>query len=383
MTNRTPAEAFTPGEYIKDELEARGWSQVELAEIMNRPPRLISEIISGKRLITPETARGLGDAFGTSAQLWLNLESAYQLGKLGRADDAVARRAKLYSKAPIKEMIRRQWIEPSESVEILESQLAQFFGIKSIDDEPDIFPMAARKSDGYGFDVSPSELAWRFRALQLSRCLQVQPFSESRFAGAMDRLKMLTSNAEDVRHVPRVLADAGVRLLVVQHLPQTYFDGACFWLNEQSPVVVLSMRFDRIDWFWFTLMHELAHVKARDGLKAPLPVDSNLVGEGAGAADEKPLMERQADQFACEWLVPPKELDNFVARVRPLYYTDKIVGFAARIKVHPGIVVGQLQHREEIKFSHSRKLLVNVRDHFIQSALTDGWGCVPPVVLSN
>jgi len=79
MNERMFAEVFPPGEFVKDELEARGWSQADLAEILGRSARLVSEIISGKRAVTAETARGLAEAFGTDAQTWLNLESAYSL----------------------------------------------------------------------------------------------------------------------------------------------------------------------------------------------------------------------------------------------------------------------------------------------------------------
>ena len=76
------AESFAPGEYIREEIEARGWTQIDLAEILGRPAQAVSEIITGKRSITPEMARALGDAFGTSAQLWLNLESRYRLARV-------------------------------------------------------------------------------------------------------------------------------------------------------------------------------------------------------------------------------------------------------------------------------------------------------------
>lgn len=81
MGERIPAEVFLPGEVIKEELEARGWGQLELAHIMGRPARVVSEIISGKRAITPETAIGLGAALGTGAAFWINLEGRYQLSK--------------------------------------------------------------------------------------------------------------------------------------------------------------------------------------------------------------------------------------------------------------------------------------------------------------
>src|SRR3546814_16208573 len=73
----TAAEIFPPGEFLKDELEARGWSQTELAEIIGRPTRLINEIIAGKRTIPPETAIQPGDSLGTGPALGRNLESPY------------------------------------------------------------------------------------------------------------------------------------------------------------------------------------------------------------------------------------------------------------------------------------------------------------------
>src|ERR1700676_590007 len=81
MTERIPAEVFPPGEFLADELEARGWTHMEFAEIIRRPTKLVNEIIAGKKSITPETARELAAALGTTPQYWLTLEYAYQLSK--------------------------------------------------------------------------------------------------------------------------------------------------------------------------------------------------------------------------------------------------------------------------------------------------------------
>ena len=82
MTDRVPAEIFPPGEFIKEEIEARNWTQNDLAKILGLSLRLVSEIIAGKRAITPNTAKQLAAAFGTGAQLWMNLDRAYQRGKI-------------------------------------------------------------------------------------------------------------------------------------------------------------------------------------------------------------------------------------------------------------------------------------------------------------
>src|SRR5665213_691828 len=94
VMDRTPAEVFPPGEFIREEIEARGWSQVELAEILGRPPRLVSELIAGKRAITPETARALGEAFSTGAQFLVMLEGLFGDAEVEQdSSNSVSRRA--------------------------------------------------------------------------------------------------------------------------------------------------------------------------------------------------------------------------------------------------------------------------------------------------
>jgi len=71
-------EVFHPGELVADELEARGWSLADLAKAARLSAGYLNEVVAGKRSVTPETARGLAKAFGTDAQIWMNLENAYQ-----------------------------------------------------------------------------------------------------------------------------------------------------------------------------------------------------------------------------------------------------------------------------------------------------------------
>jgi HTH-type transcriptional regulator/antitoxin HigA len=365
-------EAFSPGEYIREELQARGWTQLDLAEILGRPPQAVNEIITGKRSISPEMAKGLGDAFGTSAQLWINLDGAYQLARVAAADDSISRKAKLYEIAPLKEMQKRGWIEASSNVKVLETQILNFYGIAKLGD-PIYFQHAARKSSDCGL-ITPPQLAWLYRARDLARAVSVTGrFSDGSLATALSRLAEVKAEVVETRKVPSILAAAGIRFLIVEPLPQTRIDGVCFWLDKTSPVVVVSFRFDRIDWFWHTLMHELAHVKNREGMDNPT-LDTALVGSDAQAFEEKTDTEKSADTFAVRFLVDQVKFKSFIARVHPLYSKKKIAAFAARVRVHPGIVVGQLQYRKKIQYAHSREFLVKVRDVVTATSLTDGWG---------
>lgn len=377
MTERTYAEIFPPGEFIKEELEARGWSQVELAEILGKTPALVNELVMARRAVTPETAKALAHAFDTSAQYWMNLESAYQLWKTKSDDAAISRRAKLYSIAPIKEMVKRHWIEPSQNVDVLEQQVLKFFESKSIEDvEQFSLAHAARKSSSYAGDT-PSLRAWLCRAKKLGKSLIAKAMSKQSLDEGFGRLRRLLVSVHEIRHVPHVLAEMGIRFLVLEALPHTRIDGACFWLDERSPVIALSLRFDRVDAFWFTLAHELGHVRSGDGLHRTF-LDTDLIGEHSEDWYSSNPAEAKANAFAMEFLVPRQEMEDFIARTQPLFYGPKIQRFAMRIGVHPGVVVGQLHFRGKLSYAQQRKTLEKVRHVITQSALTDGWGLTPP-----
>jgi HTH-type transcriptional regulator/antitoxin HigA len=84
---------FSPGEFIREELEARGWSQAMLARILGRPFQTVNQIINGKKAITAQTAKELGLALGTGPEVWMNLETAWQLSHTPEPDKEIARRA--------------------------------------------------------------------------------------------------------------------------------------------------------------------------------------------------------------------------------------------------------------------------------------------------
>lgn len=366
MNARLPVEVFPPGEFLREELEARGWSQQELADILDRPPRLISELISGKRAVTPETAKGLGEAFGTGPEYWMNLESQYQLSKVKVVNDNVSRKARLYEKFPVREMMRRGWVRATENIDVLEQRFCEFFEISNISQDPD-HCHAAKKSE---ITQSPSmlQLAWMFRVKLLARQQQIAAYSPEKLNAAVGRLSSLLAAPEEVRHVPRILAEAGVRIVFVEAFSGSKIDGVCLWLDDQKPVIGMSLRFDRIDNFWFVLRHEIEHVLRGDG-KTEAVIDSD-VGD---AREGMPQIEIRANDAGANFCVPKSQLDDFVARVAPYFSEQKVLLFAQRLGIHPGLVVGQLQRKLD-RHDYLRKHQVKVRSFVIQSADADGWG---------
>lgn len=368
MNARVPAEVFPPGEFLREELEAREWSQQELADILGRPPRLVSELISGKRAVTPETARGLADAFGTSAEYWMSLESQYQLSKVKPADNQVARKARLYGKFPVREMLRRGWIQASENIEVLEQRFCEFFGINGMDDQP-VLTHYAKKTD-VTMDVNPLQLAWLFRVQSMATQQVVPPYSRQKLLNAVEKLRTLLLAPEETRHAPRILAEAGVRLVLVEPISGSRIDGACFWLNEEKPVIGMTLRYDRIDNFWFVLRHEIEHVLQEDGrTDGELIIDSDVGAETEALSE----CETRANEAGAEFCIPSAQLENFIARVQPYFSEQKVLAFAQRLNVHPGLVVGQLQ-RKLNRHDFLRKHQVKIRTHVLPSADADGWG---------
>jgi HTH-type transcriptional regulator/antitoxin HigA len=369
MAERVPAEVFLPGEFLRDELDARGWTQTEFAEILGRPVRLVNEILVGKRGITPQTALEIGAALGTGPELWLNLETSYRLWHAGPAPERIVREARLRERFPVREMIRRRWIEGSGEVQVLETQVKRFFSIDSLDAPP---PVPADWAPGVGVQgpamVNREEEAWLFRVKQLAASLEVGAYSEQALRDGLPRLQALMADADGVRLVPALLAECGVRFVVVEPLPECRVDGVCFWLESPaSPVVGMSLRFDRIDWFWFVLRHELEHV-----LRGETSLDADQDPDAPPAAGA-PKQEQAANAAAAEFCLPAERLDDFAARVHPVDSEQRIVAFARAVGVHPGIVVGEMQKRTG-RYARLRRHLVKVRDILIESATTDGYG---------
>jgi HTH-type transcriptional regulator/antitoxin HigA len=380
MVDVMPAEAFPPGGFLRDELEERGWTQTEFAEILGRPVTLVNDIINGKRGITPTTAMEIAAALGTTPMLWMNLDASYQLWKLAETkprSDRIKISARVRERYPVRDMIARGWIHPSEDPEVLELRVCQYFHVESLDETPALAHAAKKgvKADENYSDLTPAQLAWLFRVKQIAETMEVSDYSERALREALPQLWALMAEPEEARHVPTILAGCGVRFVIVEPLPSSKIDGVCFWLENRmsAPVIGMSLRFDRIDNFWFVLRHEIEHV-----LRQNHSFDSELEPTTSTADSNLPEEEQIANAAAAEFSVPEGRLSDFVRRVHPLYSEQRVVGFSRVLGIHPGIAVGQLQKKLG-RYDFLRKYLVKVRDIVTQSAITDGYGRLCPV----
>lgn len=376
-----PDEEYrTPGQLIQHLLDARGWTQRVLTIVLDQDPGGISRLVADKKPVDAEMALALGELFDVPPERFLSLQQSFDLAKARitvRPDPERAIRARLFGDLPIAEMIKRGWISANDvrNVRQVESALAHFFGADSAR-EIEFLPHAAKKTN-VASAATPVQLAWLHRVKQIAGEMIVPRYSPEAVRGAVEKLRGLRSAPESSRHVPRILAESGIRYVIVESLPGAKIDGVCLWLDDTSPVVGMSLRHDRIDNFWFVLRHEVEHVLRAHG-RASVMLDAELEGERAGVGAGVPEEERVANEAAAEFCVPKKSMDAFVARKAPLFAERDILGFARTLQVHPGLVAGQLQHRTG-KYDRFRSHQVKIRSAVAPSAIVDGWGDVVPV----
>jgi len=364
-----------PGFYIKEEMEARDWLQRDLAFILGCPEQAVNMILSGKRGISPDMAKALGEAFDVPAEFFANLQQTYDLAQARTPDPSVAIRRNMQSTYPVREMIKRGWIVQSDTA-MLETQLIRFFGVLDADEIP-YMAHAAKKSSYEEREVPPAQLAWLFRVRQIAASISVPRYSEKALRSALNDLQEILHAPEEARHVPRLLTECGVRFILVEKLPNANIDGVCFW-DQSAPVIGMTTRYDRIDNFWFVLRHEIEHVLRTHGRDHEILDD--LDGEGASTSDSLPEEERVANAAAGDFCAPTDKLNSFMVRKHPFFYEKDVVAFARLHRRHPGLVVGQMRFRMK-RHDYLTRYLVKIRQFVLPGSIADGWGQVVPISL--
>jgi HTH-type transcriptional regulator / antitoxin HigA len=358
-----------PGVYIKEEMDERGWSQRDLAFILGCSEQTINPILNGKRAISPDMAKAFGVAFDVPAEFFANLQQAYDLAQARTPDPSVATRRIMQSAYPVREMIKRGWIEQTDAT-MLELQLRKFFE----DQEVPYMAHAAKRTSYEERAIPAPQLAWLFRVRQIARSISVPRYSEKNLRSALSDLLHLMYSPDETRHVPRILMESGVKFVLVEKLPNAKIDGVCFWLDD-TPVIGMSLQHDRIDNFWFVLRHEIEHVLRGHGKEQDM-IDLDLESTPVSISAE----ERTANEAASDFCAPTDKLESFLIRKKPFYYEKDVIAFARVLQRHPGIVVGQIRRRLE-RWDYLTRHLVKVRQHVLPGAIADGWGQVIPVIL--
>ena len=161
--------------------------------------------------------------------------------------------------------------------------------------------------------------------------------------------------ADGPRLACEALEEKGIAVIIEPHLDQTHLDGAAMLGADDSPVIGLTLRHNRLDNFWFTLFHEICHVLRHLSPEHPAILDLDIDQRKTGA------IETEADRFALDTLIPP---DAWNQHVRQLHYADEIRALAKRLCVHPAVIAGRLRreandyriHRTLVGYKQVKKI---------------------------
>lgn len=343
--------AIPPGEYLVEVLEDLEMSQADLARRMGRPSQAINEIVHGKKAITPETAIQLEKVTGVPAHVWTGLEEEYRLILAQEEEEEFLKReAELVDVELYRSMAKLGWVSAARRPVDKARVLCNYFGVASL------AYLGDAKLSGYAFRIADREgasslalAAWLRRAELSARSIETEPYDATGFMRALTDLRAYTllPPGDWQRALRERLATVGVALVVQPHLPKTFANGATFWTSPDKAVVVLSLRGAWADIFWFTLFHELGHVKLHGKRDPHVSIDR---------ADDP--VEVEANRFARDTLIPSSEFEEFLLGGD---YSERTVEiFSERVGIASGVVVGRLQHEKLVphnRLNHLREKL--------------------------
>lgn len=346
-----PAIKFGPGYFIKEQMEYRSWTQEELAEVMGMTIKHINKILNDKQPLTLDTAKVLAEVFDTSPQYWLNLDANYRLwldSVPSEKEKQAELKANMYERMPIRDMIAKNWIPTFSDVYELYDNILDFWGTKKLDFEAwdkQITPLLAKKSENFNQYKASYTYTWYHKAMMVARGYSVPQFNKKELEKLYDELHHFTIQENGINLFLEQLNQTGVIFFVLPHLQKTYLDGAAFYYKN-NPVIVYTARYKRIDNFWFTMAHEIAHVLRH--------LDENNTFFLDNFSDkEVNELEVEANQLAADKL-KHQEIVTFLKTKLNYLSTTDIENCAKQLDIHPALIIGKLAFDKTISFANQR-----------------------------
>jgi HTH-type transcriptional regulator/antitoxin HigA len=322
-----------PIEAIKFRMEQAGLSQKDLIPCLGSRSR-VSEVFSGKRELTLAMIRALNAHLGIPAESLIREAQAPLPKALADLD---------FSKFPLKDMEKNGAFLGSNlgDVKIAEKAEEAIRWLVGRAGGFSAVPQAAlRKNDGMRLNAKLDNYALLGWSLQVLREAADHPTSghfnpETLTDKFIQTLVSLSVTNDGPRQAHEYLNKAGIALLALPHLAHTYLDGAIFMTEGKRPIIAMTLRYDRLDNYWFVLLHELGHLKL-----------GHLTGDRSWIADDLELpasdskQELEADLFAAHMLLPV----DFLLDTQQKITSSEVLRYASDHGVHPAIVAGRIQH---------------------------------------
>ena len=317
----------------------------------------VSEVLSGKRAITMPMARALHTHLGIPAEVLLR-------DSVSAVDDPSADLE--WSRFPLKEMAKRSWIPDLPDLARHAKQL-----VGDLIERAGGWQVAGaalyRKNDHLRANAKTDPYALQAWCWQVLATANQNAPSTAYEPGTvtldfLTELARLSAWEDGPRRAQEFLTEHGIPLVTERHLPRTHLDGAALRLGDGRPVIGLTLRYDRIDSFWFCLFHELAHVgRHMDHDSGDAFVDDLSLSKVEG--EHQDPRESEADEWAAEALIPHDAWQTSTARENPTPLS--VVTLAHVLRVHPAIVAGRVRHeRQNYRLLSQFVGTGQVRSHF-------------------
>lgn len=345
-----------PGKYLAEVLESRNIKKKDFAERSGLSVKAVSEIINGKSAYSPETALRFEKTLDISAEIWTGWIESYELFQersRNRKSLETEKTRKWVTRFPTAELRRMGFLPNTKKLAELADGLLRFLGVASPEAWDDFNAMQAvsyRKSGK--FTESPEATSvWLHLAKKAAEKINAATFDKQKFEANLKEIRQLTihESGSFFGRMVELCAEAGVKLVVVPELKETHISGAALWLNQHQAMIALSLRYKTNDHFWFTFFHEAAHILLHG--KKSIFLDKR--------ESDNSKEETEANHFAGEMLIPEKQYQAFVGR--GWFDVGAIKGFAKEMGLHPGIVVGRLQHDRLLAHKFQNGLKVQLK----------------------
>jgi HTH-type transcriptional regulator / antitoxin HigA len=314
-----------PIEAILFRMEEQGLRQKDIAAILGGKNRA-SEILAGKRSLTLPMIRALHEKLAIPSDLLIReAEAAYQVDEIeldNAAERLLAKRGWIPAGDTVSQWLRRL-MAPAGSPVLLKNTVT--FGATAKTNRTNVWLWLARVR----------EIADSRSYLQGRYSREILDADVIRYIARLSWMDKGPLNARDF------LEQRGIALVIEPHLPNTYLDGAALLGRSGAPIVGMTLRENRIDNFWFTLVHELVHVwKHLDPAKRRAIADENIE-----KADDTNAVEKEANDLAADLLIPASVWRRSAARLKPT--SESIKALAHELQIHPAIVAGRVRYERK------------------------------------
>lgn len=346
LAELNPNWSSSPGSTISDILKEKSISENEFATKMEVSISEVKSLLYGYNEIDETLANKLQNTLGASSSFWLNRENQYREVLNSFSSSEEDKKAWLKT-LPIKDMLAFGWIKKSDD---LTNECLKFFAAPNIEAWNINYGVSngnpAFRISSKLESKSTSIATWLRKGELVAKNIKCKKWNKELFINKLDEIKTLTRQKDPKRFIPKLIeicADCGVAVAIVPTPSGCPASGATKFMSNDKALLLLSFRYLRDDNFWFTFFHEAGHLILHE--KDRIHIEVTDKKKSYIDSDE----ELDANNFAAEVLVPYEyhiEMQNIRSNKR------KLIAFASKMDVSPGIIVGQMQYNKFISYQY-------------------------------